>query len=417
MMLVKQLEENFEKLKLGMVEEGITNIKQLLTQSDMTDDLRYEVADYFYELGFIGEAVELVENLYDKHPHENELLLFLAELYIENGQEDEALSLLVSIQPEEEEYVRACLVKADLYFLQGLHEVAEYKLKEALHHYPDETLLHTALGEVFYQQENYQLALISFLKGDTESYDKLADCYAHLGRFEEALPLYEKALNITEHPDLLFGHAFVASQLEKWETANTSFQKLVEQDPYYTSAYPLLVEAYLRLGEEENALESADAGLTYDQTNPQLFYLKGEILLQQGKGREAKELFKRSLEMDESYMLSLEKLMILAKEEEDWSLSLTYVQQMIEYSLERGDLYVQQGFLYEELEQWTRAAESYRQALICDHEDVEALNRLASLMREEGKIEEALPLWKKSLTIEPSQWEIEHFLEQYEMER
>lgn len=414
--MIKQLEEQFVYLQSGQVERALKNIKQMLQDPQMTDELRFNVAQYLYQFGFIEEALAIVKKLVKAYPDETELRLFLAELYMEHGDEDDALTLLNDILPEEEAFVRASLLKADLYLLQGLPEVAEYKLKQALEHYPDEPVLYSALGEVFYQQQNYQLAILHFQKGQTKPYDKLADCYAHLGRFEEALPLYEQALKSNEQLDLLFGHGFVAMQLGKWATACASLEKLLRKDPYYTSAYPLLIRAYLEQGKIEEALEAVEEGLTYDETNPELFYLKGELYLRQGEKEKAKLFFEECLQLDDTYGHALEKLLDLAEEEGDWSSCLNYCQRLRENSLERTDLLIRQGIYYEELEHWAEAEQSFREALEQNPDDVEALNRLAALLRAQGNRQEALALWKKSLSIEPEQWEIADMVEQLEME-
>jgi pentatricopeptide repeat protein len=416
-MIVEQIESNFDKMAGGMVEEGIQNIKELLNHPDMSDDLRFEVAQHFYQYGFLDEAIGIVQKLTEDYPDETELLLFLAELYMENAQEEEALALLISVPSDQgDDYIRSILLAAELYISEGLFEVAEYKIRQALEHYPDEKILHTALGEVFYQQEKYSLAITSYEKGNVIStYSKLADCYAHVGRFEDALDYYQKAVTTeSENPDLLFGAGFVAYQLEKWELAASKFTELLDQDPYYTSVYPLVVDTYSKLGQEEEAEKYIDLGLKYDQTNPHLFFLLGEHSLKKGEVANAKKTFIQSLEIDETYVLSIEKLVELTKAEEDWESTLMYLGRLLDIAPERGNLHTQIGTVYEEMEEWNKAENSYKAAIDIDGHDTEALNRLGYVVRDEGRMEEALSLWKRSLQINPDQWEIEELLQQYE---
>lgn len=414
--MISLLEEQFVNLKSGLIDEALSEIKKILERPQTTDELRFETAQRLAQLGFVSEAISLVEELEQRHPSELELILFLAELYMDDGQEDKAIDLLGTIQPENEEYVRSALLLADIYFLQGLPEVAEYKLKEALKHYPDEAILYTALGEIYFHEQQYQQALLNFKRGHEDRADKLAVCYAHLGEFEEALAMYQRALQDSEHPELWFGKAFVASQLEEWSQAADAYEHLLASDPHYTSAYPLIVEAWIQLGQLEKANDYVELGLTYDQQNPHLFYLKGEICLRQGKKKEARQLFEQTVAMDDSHTKAMEKLLTISIEEEDWQQSLGLIENMLEQGLGSVDLFVQQGLVYEQLEEWEQAKDSYRQALEYDQNDLDALHCLASLLRAEGLLEEAVKLWRKSISIDPDQWEVVDILHQLELD-
>lgn len=416
-MIVEQIEKSFDMLASGMIDDGLERINKLLEHPELTDDLRFEIGQLFYQYGFIGEAIAIAEQLTKIYPEEPDLLLFLAELYMENDQEEDSLAILVSISADQGDYyIRAILLSSEMYLLEGLFEVAEYKIKHALEQYPEEKILHTALGEVFYQQEKYSLAILSYERGAVIStYSKLADCYAHVGRFEESLDFYQKAVATdSANPDLLFGYGFVAFQLEQWKLAVSKFKSLIEEDPYYTSVYPLIVDAYLRLGKDEKALSCIDQGLNYDQTNPHLFYLKGELLLKLGDREKAKEWIDRSLGIDDSYILALEKRIEISKLEENWKSALLDLKRLLEILPERGDLFIQMGEIYEELEEWNEAEIKYKAALDIDEMNIEALNRLGFLMRDEGKLDQALSIWRKSLNLKSDQWEIEELLQQYE---
>lgn len=416
-MIVEQVEKSFDMLASGMIDEGLERINKLLDHPEMTDDLRFEVGQQFYQYGFLGEAIEIAEQLNKIYPDEIELLLLLAELYMENAQEEDSLALLLTITSDQgDHYIRAILLASEMYLLEGLFEVAEYKIKQALEQYPEEKILHTALGEVFYQQEKYSLAILSYERGAViSSYSKLADCYAHTGRFEEALEFYQKAIATeSANPDLLFGYGFVAFQLGQWKLAASKFKDLIKEDPYYTSVYPLLVDAYSRLGEDKAALECIDQGLKYDQTNPHLFYLKGELLLKLGDREKAKEWLDRSLEIDDSYVLSFEKRIEISKLEGEWQSALRDLTRLLEIVPERSDLFIQMGEIYEEVEEWNEAMQKYKSALEVDDANIEALNRLGFLMRDEGKLDEALTYWNRSLKLKSEQWEIEEIVQQYE---
>ncbi|MDQ0337642.1 tetratricopeptide (TPR) repeat protein [Caldalkalibacillus uzonensis] len=414
--ILKKAERALRQLEQGDVDQGLNAINELLDHRDMTDELRFELATALYSQGFVSEAIAILRDLYTRYPAESELMVTLAEYYAEDGQEDEALSHLREVPAEDDNYLRAVLLSAEISLRQGLTEVAEHKIRQAQSVYPEEKVLYQALGEIYYEQEEYALALLNFQKGTHTPLAKLADCYAHLGQLEEALTHYELALKQHRTPDVLFGAGFVAFRLKEWERAVNYFRDLLDIDPYYASAYVYLAQSYLKLNDIGQALATIEQGLRYDETNPQLFYLHGEVLLKQKKYEEAENALRYALELEPGHAQVLEALIQLSQETGDLRQCLAYLRQLLDISPERPDLWIEQGRLYEELEEWHEARDSYRQALTLVPDDVNVLNRLAYLLRDEGQLTEAVRLWKKSLVLQPDQWEIMDMIERYEQD-
>ncbi|WP_202079989.1 tetratricopeptide repeat protein [Caldalkalibacillus salinus] len=411
---MEQIEKGFDQIQAGHIEDGLALIEKGLRDPRITDDVKFNVAQQYFQLGFVDQAISLTQDLIYLYPNETELTLFLAECYMENAQEDDAIALLSEVSPEEgEDYIRAVLLSAELYLMEGLDEVAEDKIKRALQHYSDEPVLHTAMGEVFYAQEKYGLAITSYEKGHVMStYSKLADCYAHIGEFERALDYYKKAVTSEkENVDLVFGYGFVAYHLEEWRLAIDKFKRVLELDPHYTSVYPLLVEALVKTGESQDALNYIQEGIKYDQTNPYLYYLKGQAQLKDQHWAEAKESFLKALSLDDVHQPSLEQLIDMAENEEDWETAVAYLQRMMEHAPGNSGLHLRLAKVYEEMEAFQEAQQSYEQAYELDPENIEVLNQYGYLLRDEGKLEEAIRLWRQSLKLDPDQWEIEELIQ------
>jgi len=288
--------------------------------------------------------------------------------------------------------------------------VALDKVRQALEQRPDEKLLYQALGEIYFNQGEYSLALLNFDKAGNTPPEKLAKCYAHLGRFEEALLQYEEVLKHKKEPSLLFEAGFVAYQMGEWEKCTSFFEDVIARDPYYVSVYPYLTQGYMKLNRYQKALETVEKGLRYDETNAHLFYLHG-LLQQRFKNREeAKQSFTQAVRLDPELGEAWEALWVLSRDEEEPEEALKYVQELLKLYPERTDLWLAQGELHEELEQDREAEQSFREAYRLSPQDVEVINRLASFLYGQGKREEARKLWEKSLKLKPDQWEIEERL-------
>jgi tetratricopeptide (TPR) repeat protein len=409
-MIISQVQAALSEMEQGQPEKGLAKLKKLLSEKGMTDDLRYEVAQTLHGLGYLQEAATIYHQLLERYPKEDQLKVVLAEALCDSGQEEEALDLLRQVAAESEHYLAAVLLASDILMRQGLPEVAQYKIRQALKRFPEEKLLYQALGEIYFDQQEYSLALINFNKAGYTSSKKLAECYARIGQFEEALVQYQHALREEKDPDLLFGAGFVSFQLEEWNKAIEYFEELLDMDPYYTSAYPYLGRAYWQVNKANRALETVEKGLRYDETNATLFYLRGCLLQGLKEWKEAKLSFKQAVDLDPDLSEAWEALYKMSRDHDEAQEALPYLNALLELAPNRVDLWLEQGSLYEELERWKEAEQSYRQAIHLQPEHVEALNRLAFLLHAKGQREEAKRLWQRSLELNPDQWEIEEQL-------
>ncbi|WP_090775584.1 tetratricopeptide repeat protein [Shouchella lonarensis] len=160
-MCVTIRERVWQAIEQGDTEEGL----RILAQAKQTDDHEqlFYVAELYRELGHLEEAKEIVETLIGLYPDEGSLYMFAAEMMIDLDEEEEAIELLLEIQASDQNFLQAQLLLADLYQLQALDEVAEQKLLAAYKQAPEEMILTYALGEFYLQQGAYNKA-IPYLK-------------------------------------------------------------------------------------------------------------------------------------------------------------------------------------------------------------------------------------------------------------
>jgi superkiller protein 3 len=97
------------------------------------------------------------------------------------------------------------------------------------------------LGNIYYNAEAYDEAIHAFKKAielDQSygwSYNNLASIYVHKGRYAEAIPLYQKGLQLldeTKDKALLWnrlGDAY--RRLDECDKAAAAYQKAIELDP------------------------------------------------------------------------------------------------------------------------------------------------------------------------------------------
>jgi tetratricopeptide (TPR) repeat protein len=198
----------------------------------------------------------------------------------------------------------------------------------------------------------------------TESIDNLASIYTGRGEYDKTEPLYSRALAVREkalgndHPD-------TADSLNSLSTVYFYQGK-------YKEAEPLLHRA---LDIWEKTL-----GKDHPETATCLNNL-AELYLDQGKYVEAEPPLKRALDIREK---------ALGKDHPDVAYSLNNL----------AKLYLSQGNHEEAEPLYKRALDIREKALGKDHpETATILNNLANLYRAQGKYVEAEPLYKRSLEI------------------
>jgi len=196
------------------------------------------------------------------------------------------------------------------------------------------------------------------------SLNNLAMLYNSQGKYEEALPLYLRALEIWEKV-LGKEHPNVATSLNNLALLYDDQGKYEEALPLYLRALEIFEKA---LGKEHPLVATSLNNLA-------------ELYRNQGKYEEALPLHLRALEIWEK---------VLGKEHPDVATSLNNL----------AGLYYSQGKYEEALPLSLRALEIREKVLGKEHPDVaQSLNNLAELYRNQEKYEEALPLYLRALEI------------------
>ena len=178
-------------------------------------------------------AKRAYQTLLERYPDEDSLKTALADIAISEGEDDEALEYLSSITPDSEAYLQALLVSADLYQTQGMFEVSEQKLLQALDLAPDEEIIRFALAELYYNIKQYKQAIPIYLDlikqgnfsiSQVNLVQRLGMSYALSGQFEKALAYLEQIHSEERDDDTQFQLGITQYELGHIEDAISSFE-------------------------------------------------------------------------------------------------------------------------------------------------------------------------------------------------
>ncbi|WP_397537674.1 tetratricopeptide repeat protein [Rummeliibacillus pycnus] len=401
--------------------EGIQNLLEDF-KIQVDPDMQYEVVGFFMNFGFLDEADELLEHLQYLFPDEAQLKIDRATLLMEREQEDEALNLFMSISPDAPEYPQVLLALADYYQMQGLYEVSEQRINEALDLLPDEPLLHFSKAELLMEMGRFTEAARKYhelYEAQTEIagvrlVERLAEVHRAGAAFEEALTFYKKALEDNTSPDLLFGAAYSAFQSQMYETAIHYAEDLKTLDPDYFSAYLLLAQSYAMLENNKKAFEIIREGLTRDEYDKELYLFAGKMALKNSLPKEAEEYLRQAIALDSEYMEAIITLVsILSKEERDEEI-IELIEHLEQESFDWSTLSAFAAVSYDRLENYERAYDFYQLAYNDHKEDPLFLEKYAYFLIEDGKREEAQAVVNQLIALQPDEPTWQDLLQTFE---
>ncbi|MGI1804766.1 tetratricopeptide repeat protein [Exiguobacterium sp. TDN 0502] len=406
-----------EELEHGHTSEALTALEAL--EKSGSDEDRLAVADLYIELGLSDRAVNLLAPLYVEYAGNAGVALLLAECYIDLDREEEAISVLEQVDPSDTEYgPRSLVLLADLYQSQGLDEVALAKLKEARNLAPEEPLLAYGLAELYMTLGAFDQAVPLFaeiaerpeLRAELPLDALYAESLAMTGQFEDAIPLYERA--VAERSDLhtLFGLAMTAHRVGQHQKAVETFQQLIAQDPDYTSAYVPYAESQAELGLTKEALNVIKQGMERDDYNDELRTMEALFLLKLGDRSGSVQALREALALNPESIVAAERLLSLLAEDEDHDAMLETISAIEEHVTAPILTWYRARALYA-LEEYTQAMEHYASVEAAFTEDALFLKEYGFALVEEGRREEGQQFLRRAAQLAPEDNELVDYVE------
>ena len=288
-------------------------------ESAFAKDNKFAMAYYYHSIanpttkGFFNDVNNAVANA--KNVSEGERLIIMALKAAVDGDQklqEEQLKKLVELYPDDE---RAHGLLGQFYFGQQKYDLAVEQLKKSTEINPDYTSSYNMLGYSYRNLENYDEAEKAFKKyielipGDPNPYDSYAEMLSKQGRYEESITQYKKALEI--NPDFFNSYMGISNNLtylNRYDEAVKNCDQAYDgakNDGERRFALFTKVVSYVDAGKTDAALQEMqkefnlakninDAGaMNGDLT------AMGNILFEAGKYDEAKAKFAEALSVVE----------------------------------------------------------------------------------------------------------------------
>jgi len=184
------------------------------------------------------------------------------------GRTAEGISLLKEVIADRKDFDLAYTYLANFYTEEGRPADAEAVLREATANNPGSFRIMTSLGIALIDRGRYDEAVpilqesLGLIDFDPETWNYLGVAYWNKGLYEEAQKAYERALSLDRNYAYVFNNRgslylslyFKGKKAEDLARAAADFQKAVELDPLYASAWNGLGISRTQSGDIDGAI-------------------------------------------------------------------------------------------------------------------------------------------------------------------
>jgi tetratricopeptide (TPR) repeat protein len=251
-------------------------------------------------------------------------------------------------------------------------------------------------------------------------YNRLGNLLADSNKEQEAIPYYEKAIELDPNSPIYFCNlGLTHAKLEQWQEAIENHKKAVEQrrqlseDPYGLDYYyDFLSETYFKAGKLNECLEIIE-GTGYLNNNP---IKKAAVYNTIGNSittaQEAIPYYKNAIELDPNRPIYLSNLGLTYVNIKQWNEAIECHRQAVELRKKSPDDLYELDYYYEFLLEAYFKAGRLNEFLdifeksgdLNDKPDKKAIiyNRLGNLLADSNKEQEAIPYYEKAIELDPN---------------
>ena len=281
---------------------------------------------------------------------------------------------------------------------------AERLLTNALKKHPnilpnDKEKIENLLARIYGDEGDLERSLAAYLRlyerepDNIELMLNLGRTYRHLGRYEDALKILEKAKDIGGDTDeVLYNLAKTYKRMREYDKAADYFSRAIEVKPDHAHAYDRLGNLYVLTGETDKAIEIYKKGLRVDPNHPYLnFHLAG-LLHQEKRYEEAIVYYNSALRINPVWSEVLAGIAAAYLQLDKLDDALNTYRSLLRITGENAPLYTELGYLFEKKQLQQEAEQYYYDALAIDSGYAPAALALTRLLEKKQRYNEALPI-------------------------
>ncbi|MDY2640258.1 MAG: tetratricopeptide repeat protein, partial [Ligilactobacillus salivarius] len=244
---------------------------------------------------------------------------------------------------------------------------------------------------------------------------RIAACLAKLGEYEEAANEIKSHENDILSIDALYEAGLIMLSANDNKAAIKYLDQVIETQPDYVNAYPLLAQAYAAEDNNEEVLRTAQTGLSYNELDEVLYSLGAKAAANLNQLDEAERLLKKGLEVapdNSDLRLQLSNLYLLQHQDEA---NISLFKDLDDDELE-PQAHWNLAVSYQRLEDYDKAKSEFLLAYPAFQNNASFLRQMISLFYELREIPTTKELIKKYLQIQPDDLDMQDMLDELNSE-
>jgi Flp pilus assembly protein TadD len=247
--------------KKGDYPKAIDYLKKATTADPGNNEATQLLGLSYYLMGHPADAVPLLEKVQGWYPRANvDAAYILGVCYIQLKNYDQARKSFGKMFDVPGDSAAAYLFTARMLLRQDYDPIAEEYALKAVSLDPKLPLVHYLLGELYIFKSRIPEAIAEFQKeiainpGNAATYDKLADAYSRVQKYDESERLLQRSIwldSTSTGPYILLGK--VLEKKGEFELALRALRHAASMDPNNPTTHHLLGQAYRDVGRKEEA--------------------------------------------------------------------------------------------------------------------------------------------------------------------
>ncbi len=245
-------EETVQSEKIPVTTSSEVAMKSFLGGRELSEKLRGQESLRYFEQAIAEDHDFAMAHLY--------LALFSpsAKAFFENLEK--AVSLSAGATEAERLWIRGVEAGAS-----GLPMEQRRYYQELAAAYPDDERAHTLLGNHYFGQQEWELAIGEFTRaiqinpGYSQPYNQLGYAHRFLGNYAEAEQAFKKYIQlIPGDPNPFDSYAELLMKMGRYEESIASYRKALEQNPNFVASHIGIATDYNLMGEHDRAREQLE---------------------------------------------------------------------------------------------------------------------------------------------------------------
>ncbi|WP_138500400.1 tetratricopeptide repeat protein [Nostoc sp. PA-18-2419] len=268
-------------------------------------------------------------------------------------------------------------------------------------------------GNTLFDLQRYQEALAVYEKAVNirpdyvQGWNGQGRTLLELKKYKEALAAYDKAIQIK--PDYLeawIGRGFVLGNLQHYQEAIASFNKALELNNKNSQIWNAKGEVLSSLGQYDQAIESYEKAIELKSDDFEAWYKKGLALQNLKRYQDAVAAFQKVVELKPDYVLAWynwgNALVNLQRYED----AFTAYDKAVQYKPNFYQAWLSRGNILMNLQRYPDAIESFNQVIKYNPSNYQAWYNMGWSMHQTQRYEAAIESYKKAANLKKNDYQL-----------